>query len=190
MVRQAHQPEHPPRLPAGHQRLSGFRRPAAAGRISARRPAPTLLPGVSNSLGKASPTIPSGTNSPPPPRSMPTCVTVTRSCIPPYWGRKGNGIARFWPRLLYHGLRCEELCTKVGAIQQRDGGQGALSAAACPGVAAHYRLPGGLRPCRRPHGLLFRPVKNNRTRTLVKLVHPASVYRTTAERYAEEARSR
>ncbi len=40
------------------------------------------------------------------------------------------------------------------------------------------------------HGLLFRPLKNNRTRTLTKLVHPASVYRTTMERYAEGARSR
>ena len=30
----------------------------------------------------------------------------------------------------------------------------------------------------------------NRARTLTKLVHPASVYPTTMERYAEEARSR
>jgi hypothetical protein len=34
------------------------------------------------------------------------------------------------------------------------------------------------------HGPLFRPVKNNRTRTLAKPLHPASVYYNIVKRYA------
>ena len=36
------------------------------------------------------------------------------------------------------------------------------------------------------HGPLFRPVKNNRTRTLAKPLHPASVYHNVVRRYARE----
>jgi len=35
-------------------------------------------------------------------------------------------------------------------------------------------------------GPLFRPVKNNRTRTLAKPLHPASVYQDIVRRYARE----
>ena len=36
------------------------------------------------------------------------------------------------------------------------------------------------------HGPLFRPVKNNRTKTLGKSLHPASVYHNIVRRYARE----
>jgi site-specific recombinase XerD len=36
------------------------------------------------------------------------------------------------------------------------------------------------------HGPLFRPVKNNRTRTLAKPLHPDSVYHDIVKRYARE----
>lgn len=89
--------------------------------------------------------------------------------------------------LLYHGIRREELCKlKVGDIQQREG-------------VPHFRVEGKGEKVRylpvhvtalrlisvylakaghkdELHGALFRPVKNNMTKTLAKPLHPQSVY--------------
>jgi integrase/recombinase XerD len=89
--------------------------------------------------------------------------------------------------LLYHGIRREELCKlKVGDIQQREG-------------VPHFRVEGKGEKIRyipihvtalrlisvylakaghkdEQHGALFRPVKNNTTKTLAKALHPQSVY--------------
>jgi hypothetical protein len=40
MVRQSHQPAHPPRLPARYHSLSGLRRPTATGTVPRRHPRP------------------------------------------------------------------------------------------------------------------------------------------------------
>jgi len=99
--------------------------------------------------------------------------------------------------LLYHGLRCEELCTlKVGDIQQREGvphlrveGKGdkvrylPLHVLAQRLITAYLKASGHGEDL---HGPLFRPVKNNRTRILAKPLHPASVYRNIVKRYAGE----
>ena len=69
---------------------------------------------------------------------------------PPEGTLKGKRDRAILATLLYHGLRCEELCTlTVGSVHQREGycisawkegGQDPLSAAACPGPAAYCRL--------------------------------------------------
>ena len=79
--------------------------------------------------------------------------------------------------LLYHGLRCEEICTlTVGSIHQREGvphirveGKGdkvrylPLHVTAQRLIAAYLKAAGHEEDLKSP---LFRPVKNNRTRTL------------------------
>ena len=98
---------------------------------------------------------------------------------------------------LYHALRCEELCTlKVGDIHQREGvphirveGKGdkvryvVLHELAQRLMAAYLKDAGHAEDLKGP---LFRPVKNNRTRTLAKPLHPASVYHNIVKRYAGE----
>ena len=89
--------------------------------------------------------------------------------------------------LLYHGMRREELCKlKVGDLQQREGvphlrveGKGdkvrylPAHAGAQRLIAAYLKQAGHGDDV---HGALFRPVKNNTTKTLAKPLHPQSVY--------------
>jgi integrase/recombinase XerD len=109
-------------------------------------------------------------------------------------GRRDRAILAM---LLYHGLRCEELCTlTVGDIQQREGvlhlrveGKGdkvrylPLHVLAQRLTTVYLAAAGHAGEL---HGPLFRPVKNNRTRTLAKPLHPASVYHNIVRRYAGE----
>jgi integrase/recombinase XerD len=114
---------------------------------------------------------------------------------PPAETLKGKRDRAILATLLYHGLRCEELCTlKVGAIQQREGvthlrveGKGdkvrylPLHVLAQRLITAYLEASGHAGDL---HGPLFRPVKNNRTGTLARPLHPASVYRNIVQRYA------
>jgi site-specific recombinase XerD len=114
---------------------------------------------------------------------------------PPAETLKGQRDRAILATLLYHGLRCEELCTlKVGDIHQREGvphlrveGKGdkvrylPLHVLAQRLITAYLEASGHAGDL---HGPLFRPVKNNRTRTLAKPLHPASVYRNIVKRYA------
>ena len=99
--------------------------------------------------------------------------------------------------LLYHGLRCEELCmVKVGDIQRREGvphlrveGKGdkvrylPLHVLAQQLLTAYLEASGHAGEL---HGPLFRPIKNIRTKTLAKPLHLASMYRNIVKRYAGE----
>jgi integrase/recombinase XerD len=111
--------------------------------------------------------------------------------------RKGQRDRAILATLLYHGLRCEELCTlTVGSIHQREGvphlrveGKGdkvrylPLHVLAQRLIAAYLKEAGHEEDLKGP---LFRPVKNNRTKTLAKPLHPASVYQDIVRRYARE----
>jgi integrase/recombinase XerD len=110
---------------------------------------------------------------------------------------KGKRDRAILATLLYHGLRCEELCTlKVGDIHQREGvphlrveGKGdkvrylPLHVLAQRLITTYLAAAGHASEL---HGPLFRPVKNNRTKTLAKPLHPASVYHNIVKRYAGE----
>jgi integrase/recombinase XerD len=110
---------------------------------------------------------------------------------------KGQRDRAILATLLYHALRCEELCTlTVGDIQQREGvphlrveGKGdkvrylPLHVLAQRLITAYLGAAGHAADL---HGPLFRPVKNNRTRTLAKPLHPASIYHSVVRRYAAE----
>jgi integrase/recombinase XerD len=112
----------------------------------------------------------------------------------------------------YHGLRCEELCTlTVGSIHQREGvphirveGKGdkvrylPLHVTAQRFIAAYLAALKEAQKKAKKHaghepepeedlkGPLFRPIKNNRTKTLAKPLHPTSVYQDIVKRYARE----
>ena len=104
---------------------------------------------------------------------------------PPEKTRKGKRDRAILATLLYHGLRCEELCTlTVGSIHQREGvphirveGKGdkvrylPLHVTAQRLIDAYLKEAGHAEDLKGP---LFRPVKNNRTKTLAKPLHPAS----------------
>ncbi len=89
--------------------------------------------------------------------------------------------------LLYHGIRREELCRlKVGDIQHREGvphlrieGKGEkirylpLHVTAQRLISVYLAKAGHKDDL---HGALFRPVKNNTTKTLAKPLHPQSIY--------------
>jgi integrase/recombinase XerD len=106
---------------------------------------------------------------------------------PPADTLKGQRDRAILATLLYHGLRCEELCTlTVGSIHQREGvphirveGKGdkvrylPLHVTAQRLIAAYLQEAKHAEDLRDP---LFRPVKNNRTRTLAKPLHLVSVY--------------
>ena len=106
---------------------------------------------------------------------------------PPEGTLKGKRDRAILATLLYHGLRCEELCTlTVGAIHQREGvlhirveGKGdkirylPLHVLAQRLIAAYLKAAGHEEDLKGP---LFRPIKNNRTRVLAKPLHPVSVY--------------
>jgi len=125
---------------------------------------------------------------------------------------KGQRDRAILATLLYHGLRCEELCTlTLRAIHQREGvpriraeGKGdkvrylPLHVTAQRLIAAYLvalkeaqkkarqHAGQGAEPDEDLKGPLFRPVKNNRTRTLAKPLHPVSVYQDIVRRYARE----
>jgi integrase/recombinase XerD len=115
---------------------------------------------------------------------------------PPAETLKGQRDRAILAMLLYHGLRCEELCTlKVVDVHQREGvphlrveGKGdkvrylPLHVLAQRLITAYLEASGHAGDL---HGPLFRPVKNNRTGTLAKPLHPASVYRHIVKRYAD-----
>ena len=99
--------------------------------------------------------------------------------------------------LLYHGLRREELCSlRVRDLQQRQGvlhfrvhGKGDKTRyipVSLPHAAPHHRVPGEGRAQGRPGGALFRPVKNNTTKTLDKHLNPASVYQEIVRHYGKK----
>jgi len=116
---------------------------------------------------------------------------------PPATTRKGQRDQAILATLLYHGLRCEELCTlKVGDIHQREGvphvrveGKGdkvryvPLHELAQRLIKEYLDAAGHDKDLEGP---LFRPVKNNRTKTLAKPLHPTSVYQDIVRRYARE----
>lgn len=116
---------------------------------------------------------------------------------PPKGTLKGQRDRAILAALLYHGLRCEELCTlKVGDIHQREGvvhlrveGKGdkvryvPLAVLAQRLITAYLQAAGHAADLKGP---LFRPVKNNRTKTLAKPLHPTSVYQDIVKRYAHE----
>ncbi len=116
---------------------------------------------------------------------------------PPESTLKGKRDRAILATLLYHGLRCEELCTlTVGAIHQREGvphlrveGKGdkvrylPLAVLAQRLITAYLKEAGHSEDLKGP---LFRPVKNNRTKTLAKPLHPVSVYQDIVKRYARD----
>ena len=116
---------------------------------------------------------------------------------PPEGTLKGKRDRAILATLLYHGLRCEELCIlKVGDIHQREGvphirveGKGdkvrylPLAVLAQRLITAYLKAAGHGEDLKDP---LFRPVKNDRTGTLFKPLHPTSVYQDIVKRYARE----
>jgi site-specific recombinase XerD len=116
---------------------------------------------------------------------------------PPETTLKGKRDRAILGTLLYHGLRCEELCTlKVGDIHQREGvvhvrveGKRDKVRYLPLHVVAQRWIRGYLDAAAHGgdlHGPLFRPVKNTRTKTLVKPLHPTSVYQDIVRRYARQ----
>jgi len=114
---------------------------------------------------------------------------------PPEGTLKGKRDRAILATLLYHGLRCEELCTlTVGSIHQREGvphirveGKGDKVRYLPLHVTAQRLIAAYLKEAKHEDDLkgpLFRPVKNNRTRTLAKPLHPVSVYQDIVRHYA------
>jgi site-specific recombinase XerD len=114
---------------------------------------------------------------------------------PPEGTLKGQRDRAILATLLYHGLRCAELCAlRVGSLHQREGvphlrveGKGdkvrhlPLHPLAQRLIVAYLAAAGHADDLKEP---LFRPVKNNRTGTLAKPLHPTSVYQDIVRRYA------
>jgi len=99
--------------------------------------------------------------------------------------------------LAYHALRCQELCRLTvrdlqmlkGVLHFRVQGKGEKERyvpvhPATQRLIAEYLEAAG--HGKELEGPLFRPVKNNVTGTLVKPLHPNSVYETVVLRYARE----
>lgn len=116
---------------------------------------------------------------------------------PPEGTRKGQRDRAILATLLYHGLRCAELCTlTVGSLHQREGvphlrveGKGDKVRYLPLHVTAQRLITGYLEAAGHADDLkgpLFRPVKNNRTGTLAKPLHPTSVYQDIVRHYARE----
>ena len=114
---------------------------------------------------------------------------------PPEGTLKGQRDSAILATLLYHGLRCEELCTlTVGSIHQREGvphirveGKGDKVRYLPLHVTAQRLIAAYLKEAKHEDDLkgpLFRPVKNNRTKTLAKPLHPVSVYQDIVRHYA------
>jgi site-specific recombinase XerD len=116
---------------------------------------------------------------------------------PPADTLKGQRDRAILATLLYHALRCEELCTlTVGAIQQREGvphlrveGKGdkvrylPLHVLAQRLITVYLQTAGHGGDLSAP---LFRPVKNNATKTLAKPLSPTAVYHDVVKHYARE----
>jgi site-specific recombinase XerD len=110
---------------------------------------------------------------------------------------KGKRDRAILATLLYHGLRCEDLCTlTVGDVHQREGvvhirveGKGDKVRYLPLHELAQRLIKEYLDAAKHQDDLkgpLFRPVKNNRTKTLAKTLHPTSVYQDIVKRYAKE----
>lgn len=116
---------------------------------------------------------------------------------PPEGTLKGKRDRAILATLLYHGLRCEELCPlTVGSVHQREGvlhirveGKGdkirylPLHVLAQWLIAAYLKAAGHEEDLKGP---LFRPIKKNRTRVLAKPLQPVSVYSDIVRHYARE----
>jgi integrase/recombinase XerD len=110
---------------------------------------------------------------------------------------KGKRDRAILATLLYHAIRREELCAlKVVDLQQREGvphlrveGKGdkvrhlPAAPAALRLIAVYLEASGHAGEL---HGPLFRPVKNNVTKTLAKPLSPTAVYQDIVKRYARE----
>jgi site-specific recombinase XerD len=110
---------------------------------------------------------------------------------------KGKRDRAILATLLYHGLRREELVRlTVKDIQSRQGvphlrvhGKGDKVrylpiAPAAQRLIGEYLDAAGHKD--QAHGPLFRPVRNNTTKTLDKPLHPVSVYNDIVKRYARD----
>jgi integrase/recombinase XerD len=106
---------------------------------------------------------------------------------PPAGTLKGQRDRAMLAVLLYHGIRREELCKlKVGDIQSRQGvwhlrieGKREKVRYIPLAIAAQRLITAYLAEAKHgdeTDGPLFRPVKNNTTRTLAKTLHKASVW--------------
>ena len=117
---------------------------------------------------------------------------------PPADTLKGKRDRAILATFLYHGLRREELCgLKLNDIQERRGvphlrihGKGGKIRFVplhpkAQGLIHDYREAlGGLDD---PDAPLFRPVRNNRTATLTKPLHPDSILHEVVKKYAATA---
>jgi integrase/recombinase XerD len=116
---------------------------------------------------------------------------------PPEETLKGKRDRAILATLLFHAIRREELCTlKVGDVQLRQGvpylrieGKGSkvryIEAAAIALRLITVYLEAA-KHNKDLNGPLFRPVKNNATKTLAKPLNPASVYRDIVRHYARQ----
>jgi integrase/recombinase XerD len=116
---------------------------------------------------------------------------------PPADTLKGKRDRAILATLLYHAIRREELCTlKVVDLQQREGvphlrveGKGdkvrylPAAPAALRLITVYLEASGHASDL---HGPLFRPVKNNATKTLAKPLSATAVYQDIVKRYAHE----
>jgi site-specific recombinase XerD len=107
---------------------------------------------------------------------------------------KGKRDRAILATLLYHGLRREELCTlRVRDLQQREGvvhfrvhGKGDKIRYIPVGLLAQRLIREYLEAAKHEadlDGALFRPVKNNLSKTLDKHLHPDSVYQQIVKHY-------
>jgi site-specific recombinase XerD len=110
---------------------------------------------------------------------------------------KGTRDRAILATLLYHGLRREELCTlKVRDLHQRQGvlhfrvhGKGGKTRYVPVSLLTQRLLTEYLDKAGHKEDLsgpLFRPVKNNTTKTLDKQLHPDSIYQDIVRRYGDK----
>jgi integrase/recombinase XerD len=107
---------------------------------------------------------------------------------------KGKRDRAILATLLYHGMRREELCKlRVRDLQQREGvlhfrvhGKGDKIRYIPVGLKTQRLITEYLEEAKHKDdldGALFRPVKNNISKTLAKHLHPASVYQEIVRHY-------
>jgi site-specific recombinase XerD len=110
---------------------------------------------------------------------------------------KGTRDRAILATLLYHGLRREELCTlKVRDLHQRQGvlhfrvhGKGGKTRYIPVSLLTQRLLTEYLDKAGHKEDLsgpLFRPVKNNTTKTLDKQLHPDSIYQDIVRHYGDK----
>jgi site-specific recombinase XerD len=110
---------------------------------------------------------------------------------------KGKRDRAILATLLYHGLRREELCKlRVRDDQQREGvfhfrvhGKGDKIRYLPVGLIAQRLIRDYLDAAKHGEdldGALFRPVKNNISKTLAKHLHPDSIYQDIMRHYGEQ----